>query len=90
MTSQPHSARLAIAPDSEAEVAGVLRALMRQPWLVAGRDGALIDAVLRGWADAVAGSAGVTPAMAADWLGARQAATAALAIGHRDVYARPG
>lgn len=42
MTSQPHSARLAIAPDSEAEVAGVLRALMRQPWLVAGRDDELI------------------------------------------------
>ncbi len=61
------------------------------PWrLVAGRDGALIDAVLRGWADAVAGSAGVTPAMAADWLGARLGATAALAIGHRDLYARPG
>lgn len=61
------------------------------PWrLVAGRDGALIDAVLKGWADAAAGSAGVTPAMAADWLGARQAATAALAIGHRDIYARPG
>lgn len=61
------------------------------PWrLEAGRDGALIDAILRGWAGAVAGFAGITPAMAADWLGARRAATAALAIGHRDLYARPG
>ncbi|MEA4945710.1 MAG: DUF2398 family protein [Propionicimonas sp.] len=47
MTTQPHSARLAIAADSEAEVASVLRVLMRQPWLVAGRDDDLITVARR-------------------------------------------
>lgn len=47
MTTQPHTVRLAIAADSEAEVAGVLRALMRQPWLVAGRDDELIAVARR-------------------------------------------
>lgn len=36
--TQAHVARLSIGADAEAEVAGVLRTLMRQPWLVAGRD----------------------------------------------------
>lgn len=36
--TQAHIARLSIGADAEAEVAGVLRTLMRQPWLVAVRD----------------------------------------------------
>lgn len=42
-----HAARLALAPDAEAEVAATLRLLARQPWLVAGRDDAAISAVRR-------------------------------------------
>jgi len=45
--SAPHTARLAIAPDAESEVAFVVRLLARQPWLVAGRDDAAISAVRR-------------------------------------------
>ena len=60
------------------------------PWrLSAAEDGAMIDALLSGWAGAVVGMAGVTADMAADWLAARRGDTAALAIGHRDLYARP-
>lgn len=36
--TQAHVAKLSIEADAETEVAGVLRTLMRQPWLVAGRD----------------------------------------------------
>lgn len=39
--------RLALAPDAETEIAGVLRLLALQPWLVAGRDDAAIGAVRR-------------------------------------------
>ena len=60
------------------------------PWrLSAAEDGAMIDALVTGWAGVVVGVAGVTAAMAEDWLAARRGATAALAIGHRDLYARP-
>lgn len=61
------------------------------PWrLEGGRDGALIAAILTGWAAATAAMAGVAAAEAADWLEARLAATDRLFIGHRDLYARPG
>jgi len=43
----PHTARLAIAPDAESEVASALRLLARRPWLVAGRDDAAISMVRR-------------------------------------------
>lgn len=45
MTVRTH--RLALAPDAETEIAGVLRLLAVQPWLVAGRDDAAIGAVRR-------------------------------------------
>lgn len=40
-----HGPRLAISPDAEPQVAALLRQLMRQPWLVAGRDDDAIAAV---------------------------------------------
>lgn len=45
--TQAHTARLSIAPDAETEVAATLRLLLRQPWLVAGRDDAELAAVRR-------------------------------------------
>lgn len=45
--TQPHTVRLAIAPDAESEVAAALRLLMRQAWLVAGRDDDGVAAVRR-------------------------------------------
>jgi len=45
--TKPHTARLAISPDAETEVASTLRLLARQPWLIAGRDDAAISAVRR-------------------------------------------
>jgi uncharacterized protein (TIGR02678 family) len=45
--TKPHTARLAIAPDTETEVAATLRLLARQPWLVARRDDVAISAVRR-------------------------------------------
>lgn len=45
--STSHAVRLSIAADTESEVATCLRALMRQPWLVAGRDDELLAVARR-------------------------------------------
>lgn len=60
------------------------------PWrLTRARDGALIDAVLEGWATAARQLGTPDAGDIALWLGSRLGVTDALTVGHRDIFAAP-
>ena len=60
------------------------------PWVLNGeRDAALIAEVLQGWVDAVTGAGFVGKAQAHGWLAERLAGTAAMTVGHTDLWAVP-
>jgi len=86
----------AAGPDAPQVLAAALRErgfdvrVEDTPWrLTRERDGALIDAVLGGWADAARQLGDPDAGDIAHWLDARLDATVALTVGHRDILAMP-
>lgn len=86
----------AAGPDAGAALEAALKrngyAVVRgeSPWRLSGDgDGALIKETLEGWAEATIEAGLVDPDMANAWLDARLRATAAMTVGHVDLFATP-
>jgi hypothetical protein len=60
------------------------------PWVLGAGDEALIEALARGWAQAVSETGRVDDKLIQDWLKARSAAGTQCVVGHEDLLALPG
>jgi len=86
----------AAGPDATAVLVGALERRgyhviqAPSPWrLERPSDGALMRALLTGWADAIAAAGYAEPARTTAWLDARLRDTSAMTVGHVDIFATP-